>query len=99
MKNISHTTTETSNLLRKIATFVVTVVLFGLGLMFSMLLFAVIFTIGVVAWAYLWWKSRALRKQLRTHPPGGVVMEGEVIEGEVIEGEVIRKIVTRDGNS
>ena len=28
---------------------------------------------------HLWWKTRALRRQMREHPPGGRVMDGEVI--------------------
>jgi hypothetical protein len=51
--------------------------------MFSVLLFAVVATVGVVAWGYLWWRTRELRRRMRAHPPGG---------GVVIEGEVIREV-------
>ena len=92
MKNLSHTTTESPSLLCKIAAFAVTLALFGLVLMFSLLLFAVVLTAGAIVLGYLWWRTRDLRKQMRKHPPGGVV-----IEGEVIEGEVIREADSRDG--
>lgn len=46
---------------------------------FSLLLFAVIVVVGLLVWAYLWWKTRALRKQMRERPLGGHVIEGEVI--------------------
>ncbi len=93
MKYLSYTTTRPPSLLRKVIAFAVTLVLFGLVLMFSVLLFAFVLTAGVVAWGYLWWRTRALRKQMRMysrdHSPDGAILEGEVIEGEVIKGEVI----------
>jgi len=93
MKNLSDTTAGPPSLLRKVAALVVTLVLFGFVLMFSVMLFAFVLTAGVVAWGYLWWRTRALRKQMRMHsqdyPPGSVILEGEVIEGEFIKGDVI----------
>ena len=57
---------------------------FILALMFSVVLFAVVVTVGLAAWGYLWWKTRNLRKQMRDNPPDGLVIEGVVIrEGEV----------------
>lgn len=84
------------------AVFAATVVLIGLALIFSMAVFAVILVAGAIAWAYLWWKTRELRKQMRNFPPRGVVMEGELVEdekirGEVIEGEVIRVVDSHGG--
>lgn len=84
MKNLSHSTAESSSLLSKVVAFVVTIASFGLALMISMLLFTVILTAGALAWGYLWWRTRELRKHMRMHPPGGEMIEGNVIEGEVI---------------
>lgn len=84
MENAFRTTTERPSLLRKVVAFIVSAVLIGLVLMFSALLFAVILIVGAIAWGYLWWKTRDLRKQMRQHPLGDLVIEGEVIEGEVI---------------
>jgi len=89
-------------MLRKVAAFVLTMAMFALVLMFSVVLFAIVLTAGAIAMGYFWWKTRELRKQMREHPPGGAVIEGEVIEdevieGEVIEGEVIREADFRDG--
>ena len=81
-------TTKSPNLLSRFAKIVVSVVLIGLALMFSALLLMVILTVGAMAWGYLWWRTRDLRKQMRKHPPSDVVVEGEVIEGEVIRREV-----------
>lgn len=85
MKNLSHSTAHPPSLLRKAVALVVTLAVFGLALMFSVLLFAAVLSAGTVAFAYLWWKTRDLRKQMRMRSP-----DGEIIEGEVIEGEVIR---------
>lgn len=46
----------------------------------SLLVFATVAAIALVIVVYLWWKTRTLRKQMREHPPGGRVIEGEVIE-------------------
>lgn len=97
MKNLPHSTTRPPSILRKVAAAVVTIAVFGLSLMFSVLLFAVVLTVGAMAFVYLWWRTRDLRKQMRMHSPGGEMIEGEVIEGQVIEGEVIREIDRGDG--
>jgi hypothetical protein len=101
MKNLLHISTGSPGPLRKMAAFVVTLAMIGLILMFSAVLLAVILAAGAAGWVYLWWKTRALRKQMRNMPPRGVAMEGEVFKreetrGEVIEGEVIRVIDTRN---
>lgn len=77
---------------RKVGFFFVTVAVVGVALMFSVVLFALVATVGLVAWGYLWWRLRALRKAARTKPePGSSV---------VIEGEVIREVQDReDGRS
>ena len=99
MKNLPYTATGQPGLLRRIAAFVVALALFGLALMFSVLFFAVILTAGTVALGYLWWKTRALRKQMRMQPRSGEVIEGEVIKGEVIKGEIIEGEVIRENDS
>jgi hypothetical protein len=97
MKNLPYSTTQPPSLLRKVVASIVTLSVFGLALMFSVLLFAVILAVGATAFVYLWWRTRDLRKQMRMHPPGGAEIrgeayKGEVYEGEVIEGEVISEI-------
>ena len=71
---------------------VVTAGVFAVALMFSVVFFAIILTLGLVAWAYLWWKSRDLRKQMREQQG-----RREAAEGLVIEGEVIREVESDDG--
>lgn len=96
MKYILYTTPKPPSLLRKTAVIIASAVVTGLVLMFSAVLFAVVLVVGAIAWAYLWWKSRELRKQMQNFPPSSMTMEREVFEGEVIEGEVIR--VDEPGN-
>ncbi|MCX7173559.1 MAG: hypothetical protein NT159_06495 [Proteobacteria bacterium] len=47
--------------------------------MFSVVILAVIALAGLAAWGYFWWKTRKLRKAMREHPSGGVVIDGEAI--------------------
>ncbi|MGB7990711.1 MAG: hypothetical protein WCF44_15035 [Candidatus Methylophosphatis roskildensis] len=55
--------------------------------MFSLVFFAIVVAVGLLVWAYLWWNTRELRKQMRDRPPGG---SAQPPGGQVIEGEVIR---------
>ena len=63
-------------ILATLASAVVLVVAF----MVSLLVFAAVAAVALVIFGYLWWKTRALRKQMREHPRGGRVIEGEVVQ-------------------
>jgi hypothetical protein len=64
------------------------------ALALSLVFFAVLIVVGVLVGGYLWWKTRELRKQIRTqlestspfHTDRG---KGETLEGEIIEGEIV----------
>lgn len=73
------------------------------ALVFSAVLFVILALIGLIVGAFLWWKTRALRKQMREQMTqmeqalrarqsdrDGARM-GDVSEGEVIEGEFVRE--------
>ncbi|MGB9093130.1 MAG: hypothetical protein WCB93_03370 [Gallionella sp.] len=97
MKYLPHTSSTFPDALRNLAAAVATAAILGLALMFSAVLVAVIAVAGVLGWAYLWWKTRELRKLMRNYPPGSVAMEREMagddaIRGEVIEGEAVRVV-------
>ncbi len=77
--------------LRKLAGLIVTAALVGLVLMFSAVLLAVIAVIGTMAWAYLWWKSRELRRRMRDFPS----QPQRAADDDVYEGEVIRVVDSR----
>lgn len=94
-RRIEFETRKPPTLMQKIIGGLVTVAVFGLALMFSVALFAVVLTVGAVAGAYFWWKTRALRKHMREEmarmraeqakrSPGEARADGMVIEGEII---------------
>lgn len=68
-------------LLGKLLALLVGAALLVLGFMFSVVLLAIVLVIGMLAFAYFWWKTRALRKAMREQ------RYAESVAGEVIEGE------------
>ena len=97
MKYVFGPPAKSSGPLHKLGALIVTVALVGLVLMFSAVLLVIIMTVGTIAWAYLWWKSRELRKQMRDFHHRAMeqeqmVRDDQVFEGEVDEGEVIRVV-------
>ncbi|MDP2867534.1 hypothetical protein [Methyloversatilis sp.] len=77
------------------------VILLVLGLMFSVVIIAVAIAFGLVIWGWIWWKTRALRQQMREQMEARMAAgegasapfsdgEGAQPSGRVIEGEVIR---------
>lgn len=76
-----------------------------LGLMFSMVLLAVVLVFGAGAFGYFWWKTRDVRKQMKEQAAmqatsrDGVVIEGEsvIVEDGGRTGEVLLKVETREG--
>jgi Flp pilus assembly protein TadB len=83
---------KTHSLLRKLVTLTVTLAMVGLVLMFSAVLLVIITIVGALAWAYLWWKTRELRKQMRDFSPREVDREQNESDVGVVEGEVIRVV-------
>lgn len=69
--------------LRKIFALLTGAILLVLGLMASVVAFAVIAALGLALWAYVWWKTRKLRQamqaQAQTQTPGGQVIDGEAV--------------------
>ncbi|OIR19841.1 hypothetical protein GALL_07250 [mine drainage metagenome] len=78
--------------LRKLAALLLTAAMVGLALMFSAVLLAVIALVGAMAWAYLWWKTRELRKQMRDLHSCAARAEATASNDAVFEGEVIRVV-------
>lgn len=85
----------------KIVAALVGTVLLVLGLMFSVVIIAVAIAFGLVIWGWIWWKTRALRQQMRDQMEARMAAgegasaphtdgEGPAPSGRVIEGEVIR---------
>jgi hypothetical protein len=62
----------------------------------SLVFLAIVLGVVLIGGGYLWWKTRALRRQLRARmhsqpQPGGEIIEGEVIEVEAISRERTRR--------
>lgn len=87
---------KTPGLLRKLVALVMTVALVGLVLMFSAVLLAVILVVGTVAGAYIWWRTRELRKQMRDFHSRTMREEASASNDAVFEGEVIRVVDSQD---
>ncbi len=96
MNQLPHTPAKLPRLLRKIVALIVAAAALTLVLMFSAVLLAVIFVVGTIAWAYLWWKTRAMRKQMREFQARAMQREQTASNDAVFEGEVIRVVDTRD---
>lgn len=97
---------EPPSLLKKILAVLVTGGLFIVAMMFSVVLFAIVLTVGAIAWGYLWWKTRAVRKRMAAQQQqqrsgagpqayGGARPQSP--GGLIIEGEVIREVRSEDG--
>ena len=83
------------SLWRKAVALVVTVGLVGVALMFSVVLFAVLLTVGAAAWAYFWWKTRDLRRQMREQGGPAAWAAARAAEREgglVLVGLVFREV-------
>ena len=92
MKYVLNSSSKPPGLLRKLVALMMTVALVGLVLMFSAVLFAIIIVVGTIAWAYLWWKTRELRKQMRDFHSRVMNQAEKVSDEKVFEGEVIRVV-------
>jgi cyanate permease len=78
-----------SGVLGKALTLIVGTAVLVAGFMLSMVVFALLAAIALVAWGYLWWKTRDLRREtVRAQPAGGRIIEGEVIRDAEVRDEV-----------
>lgn len=87
-----------SNPLRKLLAFVMTVAIVALALMFSAVLLVIIFVVGVLGGGYLWWRTRELRRQMRSfqQQAAAAARENNPNGDDVFEGEVIRVVKSKD---
>ena len=90
---------QPKGIVAQVLTAIFGIILLGAALMFSLVFFAVVAVAGLVFWLYFWWKTRALRKQIREQMQAQSVdapVSESVAEGEVIEGEAIRVVDERN---
>lgn len=76
---------RTPGLLGKLLAFVLSAVFFALAFMFSLAALAVVAVVGLLFAGWLWWKTRALRRQVQG------ATAARYRPGNVIDGEVIRR--------
>ena len=69
-------------LLAKVLTLAVSAVVLVVAFMFSVVALAIVSVVVLIAVAYLWWKTRDLRRRLRENPPGGRVIDGDTIRDQ-----------------
>jgi membrane protein implicated in regulation of membrane protease activity len=82
-------------MLKNILALITGTVVLILGFVFSLVLFAVLISLGLLAWGFWWWKTRALRKAMQEqHGQRGTATAGVVIEGEAV---VVEEAQTRIG--
>lgn len=88
-------------LVAKVLTVVGGAIVLVSALALSVLFFAVLIVIGAFIGGYLWWKTREIRKQIRTQFSSnqtgrGASFDGEIIEGEVIHSEIVENAAPRN---
>lgn len=86
---------QPKGLLAQVLTAVVGVIALVLGVMFSAVFLAVVVVAGLIFWAYFWWKTRAVRRQIReqmARPNFAQPVPEPAQEGDVIEGEAVRVV-------
>jgi hypothetical protein len=71
-----------NSLLAKALTAVVSVIVLMVAFIVSFVIFAAVASLALLAGVYIWWKTRALRRHLREHPPGGRIIEGQVVSDD-----------------
>lgn len=76
--------TQAPGLLARVLTVILGAAFLILAFMFSLVVLAVGVTAGLLAWAYIWWKTRKLRQQIREQPSRKQPSSVRIIEGEVI---------------
>ena len=79
---------QPQGLVGKLLTLVLGAAFLVLAFMFSVVALAIAAVGGLMLWGWIWWKTRALRQQLRDQATN--ITEGEVKNGDIIEGEAIR---------
>lgn len=79
---------QPQTLLGKLLTLILGAVFLVLAFMFSLVALTVVAVGGLVLWGWIWWKTRAIRQQLRDQAEN--YQAPNVTEGDTIEGEAIR---------
>lgn len=66
--------------LGKLVALLAGMILLVAAFMFSVVILAIVSVVGLAAWGYFWWKTRALRRAMRENTSAN----GQVIDGEAV---------------
>lgn len=88
---------QPQSMLGKIVTFVLGIAFLVFAFMFSLVALAIVAVGGLMLWAWVWWKTRAIREQIKEEMANGEAFSAQQtysaqIDGEIIEGEAIRTV-------
>jgi Flp pilus assembly protein TadB len=79
--------------LARLVAFVLSAAFLVLAFMFSLVALAVVAVLGVALGGWLWWNTRALRKQMQQMRGTQSMGEEQAVRSEqVIEGECVREV-------
>ncbi|SAK56581.1 hypothetical protein AWB77_01738 [Caballeronia fortuita] len=70
---------------------VVSVLVLVAAAMLSLILLAILFGIGTVVVGYLWWKTRALRREARTFGDDGRTVDMEIVSEKASDDDPARR--------
>lgn len=63
---------------KKLITILLSIGLLVVGFMFSLVIVGIVAVLGLIAWAYLYWKTRGIRQAMKNATqPDGSIIEGE----------------------
>ncbi len=84
-------------ILKKVITILLGIGLLVVGFMFSLVIMGIVAVLGLIAWAYLHWKTRGTRQVMRNaNQPDGSIIEGEacvVRDDEMLERALLKSCV------
>ena len=70
---------------------VLSVIVLVAAAMLSVVLLAVLFAVGTIVFGYLWWKTRALRRQARAFDDDGRIVDVEVVHNNSSDDDSARR--------
>lgn len=82
--HFDHTGRQARGPLEKLLAFVLSTGLLVLAVMFSLAALAVVAIAGLIFAGWFWWKTRALRQQVKGATAGSAYRSGHIIDGEVV---------------
>ncbi len=83
-----NTAASSSGVLGRLLAALGAAILLVLGFMFSVVLLALVVALGLVAFGYFWWKTRALREH-QAQAAAQEAKRGAAADGRVIDGEAV----------